>query len=208
MNEDQIQKLTDIFNKFPGVGPRQARRFVYHLIHKDTRYLNELAESIKDLRGSVLQCYDCRRFYIPRHENDKKGVCTLCLDTSKDDSILLIVEKDADLENIERSGVFSGKYFVLGGLIPILEKEPEKKVRLKELRSLLERKKDLEEVIVALAAHVDGDHTAEHIKKELVNIFNKKVTILGRGLSTGTELEYSDTDYFLLVLVDFLGNVF
>lgn len=194
MSEDQIEDLTELFKKFPGVGPRQARRFVYYLIHKDTHYLNNLTESIKGLRGSVLQCRDCRRFYAPRHEHDKKGTCTFCLDSAKDSSTLLVVEKDADLENIERSGIYNGHYFVLGGLIPVLEKEPEKKVRIKELKSLLGRKKDLEEIIIALAAHMDGDHTAEHIKKELTPLFNKKITILGRGLSTGTELEYSDAD--------------
>ncbi|MAZ40990.1 recombination protein RecR [bacterium] len=191
MSDDQIEKLTELFKKFPGVGPRQARRFVYYLIHKDNSYLNDLTESMKNLRGSVLQCSDCKRFYAPRHENDKKGTCMYCIDENRE-ATLLIVEKDADLENIEKTDTYKGHYFVLGGLVPVLEKEPEKRVRIKHLKSLLGRKK-MDEVIVALAAHMDGDHTAEYLKKELSSL-SSKVTLLGRGLSTGTELEYSDSD--------------
>ena len=132
-----------------------------------------------------------------RREDEKGGVCFLCRDENKNSSTLLIVEKDADLENIERTGAYTGHYFVLGGLIPVLEKEPEKRIRLKYLKSLLERKKEISEIIIALTANVDGDHTAEYIKNALSVILKEKgtrITTLGRGLSTGTELEYSDSD--------------
>jgi len=197
MPDDQIQKLTELFAKFPGVGPRQARRFVYYLIHKESGYLGMLTETIKNIHHSVLQCSDCKRFYALRREDEKGGVCFLCRDENKNSSTLLIVEKDADLENIERTGAYTGHYFVLGGLIPVLEKEPEKRIRLKYLKSLLERKKEISEIIIALTANVDGDHTAEYIKNALSVILKEKgtrITTLGRGLSTGTELEYSDSD--------------
>jgi recombination protein RecR len=89
-------------------------------------------------------------------------------------------------------------YFVLGGTIPILDKEPEKKIRLKELVSLVKKmsKEDLKEVILALNANSEGENTGDFIVSHLSPISNGtfKVTVLGRGLSTGTELEYADSD--------------
>ncbi|MFA5987369.1 MAG: toprim domain-containing protein [Candidatus Paceibacterota bacterium] len=116
----------------------------------------------------------------------------------------MIVAKDIDLENIKRSGAYTGRYFVLGGLLPILEKHPEEKIRTTKLKDLLTttlEKDNLREVIVALSANPEGDYTADFLKKYIGDIASAtnpstqiKISVLGRGLSTGTELEYSDSD--------------
>jgi recombination protein RecR len=116
----------------------------------------------------------------------------------------MIVEKDVDLESVERAGVFRGTYFVLGGLLPILEKNPHTRIRLGDLDRLITQKIKTEklEIVLALSANLEGDHTAEFLEEHLREKFSEKLTIsfLGRGLSTGTELEYSDRDTLLYAL--------
>jgi recombination protein RecR len=108
----------------------------------------------------------------------------------------MIVSRDVDLDSIEKSHVYNGLYFVLGGTIPILEKEPEKKVRLKELKEKLDDT-DFKEIILSLNLTADGENTAEYIRQFILdNSFDNgiKITVLGRGLSTGSELEYVDAE--------------
>jgi recombination protein RecR len=112
----------------------------------------------------------------------------------------MIVEKDMDLDNIERSGVYKGKYFVLGGTVSALEKEPERRIRIRELTTRITKEKEnnvLNEIIFALSATPDGDDTAEFVHKELALLLEgSSITFsaLGRGLSTGSELEYADKE--------------
>lgn len=195
MINNVIEKLTTMFIKFPGIGPRQARRFVYFLLKQDETSLNNLSQTIKDLKKNTAQCPDCLRFFT-RQSDDEKSLCEICLDPDRTTNQLMIIEKDADLEVVRKADEYDGRFFVLGGLVPILEKEPAQKIRLKELMTYLENKKP-KEVILALSVNPEGDHTAEFLKNTLAPLFKKletKLTVLGRGLSTGIELEYSDTD--------------
>jgi recombination protein RecR len=107
----------------------------------------------------------------------------------------MIVPRDIDFEAVERSGSFKGYYFVLGGVVPILEKEPEKKVRSQKLEVRINEgiKNGLKEIIIAMNANQDGENTTQYIKDKLKN-FQLITTVLGRGLSTGAELEYADPE--------------
>src|SRR3989344_5867229 len=191
-----IQKLTEIFTHFPGIGPRQARRFVYYLLTRSPSTMSELAGYISALKNEVSQCLDCRRFFEKRH--GKAELCDICADGNRDRSILMLVQRDIDLESVERNGVFNGTYFVLGGSVPIVEKEPEKRIRVQELEEKMEKSKDLiKEVILGVNANPEGENTAEFVIKSLEKLSaeNKiKISHLGKGLSTGTELEYTDPE--------------
>lgn len=193
-----IQKLTGLFMDFPGIGPRQAKRFVYHLLHTDPIDRQALASAILELGEQTSQCDRCLKFF-PQNGGALK-LCSICQNQNREDEMIMVVEKDIDLENVEKSGNYNGQYFVLGGLLPLLDKNPEKKIRSKELferikKDLTENK--LKEVILALSANSAGDYTADYLS-DLLKPFKEKVglkiTLLGRGLSTGTELEYSDPD--------------
>jgi recombination protein RecR len=108
--------------------------------------------------------------------------------------MLMIVPRDIDLEAVERSGSYKGYYFVLGGSLPILEKEPEKRIRINELKKNIEKKKGkLKEIILAMNANAEGENTADFIK-EIYKESPFTFSILGRGLSTGAELEYADPE--------------
>jgi len=194
---NSIDKLIKMFSEFPGIGPKQARRFVYFLINKNEGYIDDLKKEIVELRKGITSCSDCQRFFFSKHE--AQNLCDICSDKTRDTSILMIVSRDIDLENVEKSHPFFGRYFVLGGLVPILDKNPEQRIRLKELLALVSRMsgKGLKEIILGLDVNSEAEYTANILKSSLSHITTKyeiKISELGRGLSTGTELEYSDPD--------------
>ncbi len=191
-------KLTEYFTKFPGIGPRQAKRFVYFILRKDNRFIEELSSLILNAKKSTMQCSSCYRLFSSEM-NTQSSICDLCQNLNTDENIIMIVEKDVDLENVIKTGVFGGFFFVLGGSIPILDKSPSNKIRAKELFERVKNgaKNGLKEVILAMSVNPEGENTILYIHKvlePLVEKYSLKISTLGRGLSTGTELEYSDSD--------------
>ena len=196
---DIIDKLTEIFKEFPGIGERQARRFVYFLMYKNGEYANNLSKLVLELKKEISQCKECFKFFVSDSLNkNRNNLCRICSDPYTDTSLLMVVEKDSDLESVQKSGVYKGKYFILGGLVPIVEKTTKSRVRIEELKKRVQNSnKDLKEIILGFSLSPQGDHTQVYVKGELQNITEPlgiKISTLGRGLSTGTELEYSDND--------------
>lgn len=195
-----IDRLTERFKDFPGIGSRQSKRFVYFLLSKNRIYLEELAGLIVNIKKEMKICDSCFRFYSQSIETSQKNLCKICSDDKRDLTTLLLVEKDVDLENVEKSHAYKGRYFVMGGVVPILDKHPEEKIRLKELISKVQSealKNDLKEIILAFSINAEGENTStiveEHLKS-LKDAFNLTISHLGRGLSTGSELEYADKE--------------
>jgi recombination protein RecR len=194
---DSIDRLIQLFEKFPGIGPRQARRFVHYLLSERPALRSEIAGAIRDLGAHTTQCKECHRWFVKNE--GATGLCSICAAPKRDHGTLFVVEKDADIENIERSG-FKGLYFCLGGTIPLASEEIPKYVRIRELVARIERDgtaHKLSEVILGLSATTEGDHTRLILKEKLLPMaegFEFKISSLGRGLSTGSELEYADPD--------------
>ncbi len=187
---DRIDDLASAFARFPGIGPRQGKRFVFHLLGVPRAERAHLAGLITALEADVRQCPECLRFYT----GAKAPTCTYCADPSRDDSLLMLIEKDQDLSAVERAGTYRGRYFVLGGVLTLSGKGS---IRDKELLRAVEQRsaRGLREVILALSATSEGEHTADHIR-ELLAPHRSHLTfsVLGRGLATGSELEYSDAE--------------
>jgi len=194
--EDIIEKLTIYFKEFPGIGERQARRFVYFLLQKNPNFTNQLIKSISDLKESVRQCPSCFLFF----QSKENELCEVCRNPKTERETLLVVEKDIDRENIKRSGNYRGMYFILGGLVPIVNKETPYYIRINELLKTVEERakvNNLKEIILALSINPQGEQTDIYLRQKLNSLqkkYNFKVVSLGRGLSTGTELEYSDSE--------------
>ncbi len=206
---DPVNKLIELFSEFPGIGPRQARRFAYFILTRNNGFLDEFVRNISAAKKSLRVCSSCQRFFTSTNTSGSASkMCSICSDDTRDHASLMIVARDSDLEAVEKSGVYNGLYFVLGGIVPILEKEPEKRVRLAELKKRVQglplykntRATLVQEIILSMSATPDGEHTAEVVKVFLEkNIKDSKVkiTVLGKGLSTGTELGifgYGDTE--------------
>ncbi len=187
---DRIDELASAFARLPGIGPRQGKRFVFHLLSAPASERQRLAKLIEQLGSDVHQCPDCRRFFT----NGRAGPCSYCSNSNRDDSLLMLVEKDQDLAAVERAGTYTGRYFVLGGVLTLSGKGA---IRESELIAAVKKRAEngLQEVVLALSATSEGEHTADRVR-ELLAPYREQLVIsaLGRGLATGSELEYSDAE--------------
>src|SRR3989344_439745 len=193
---DAIERLAALFEKFPGIGPRQAGRFVHYLLRSSPALRQELAKAIAGLTSSVRQCAECRRYH-----DGESALCNRCSSKTRDRGTLMIVATDADADAIERSHTYTGTYFILGGTVALGN---EKNPRIREadlVKCMQKRANELREVILAFQANVEGDTTAARVRDIIEPIVVKgdplhivAVSTLGRGLSTGAELEYADPD--------------
>jgi len=190
----EIDTLAEYFKRFPGIGPRQARRFVYHLLRQDKEEIARFTKNISTLREYIRICpISFAYFYTQQNET----LSPIERDPARDSALLMIVSYDTDMENIEKQKVYNGKYFILGGLVPPTEMKPEEKVRTQELINGMSDRinKGLREIIIATPLTRDGEHTLEYLISILTPLKEKhglRITSLGRGMSTGTELEYVD----------------
>lgn len=190
-----LDKLIAHFEKFPGVGARQAKRFAFHVLTMNEADTGELSKLIAELKGNVVECASCHRFFVSQQET----LCAICSSANRDRTRLLVVERDSDIQSIERAGVYDGLYFVLGGTVPLLNTNDTKKLRAGALKATVEARipEGLHEVILGFSINPDGENTARFIEstlKEPVTEHNLTLTQLGRGLSTGSELEYADPE--------------
>lgn len=194
---NSLDKLIAYFEQFPGIGARQARRFAFHILTMAPEETRELSGLISGLQDNVTECASCRRFFSKN--GGRSDICEICSDGGRDQSKLLVVERDTDIRSIERSGVYDGLYFVLGGTVPLLESRENKKLRGGGLKRLIEARlpDGLAEVILGFSINPDGENTGrfvESIIKEIDGGNALKISHLGRGLSTGSELEYADPE--------------
>ena len=187
-----IQELSDRFAQMPGIGPRQARRIVQFLLRSNDRYKKELATHIQTIAETVSQCSFCHKY----DEVNSDLLCVLCADKNRDITSLFVVEKDVDVDGIESAGVHHGKYFVLGGLIPISQnRKSAVDPRTHLLYRSIKENPTITEVILGFATTPEGDNTARDLRKEITRLFpTTTVSLLGRGLSLGAEIEYADQE--------------
>jgi recombination protein RecR len=111
-----IQKLEKLFKDFPGIGPRQAKRFVYFLLTRNEEFTSEFVRLISELKHEATVCSSCFRYFSKSNPLSNQTLCSTCSDTERDATLLMIVSRDVDYENIERTSAYKGKYFVLGGV--------------------------------------------------------------------------------------------
>lgn len=195
-------RLTELFMRFPGIGPKQAKRFVYFLLREHSQYKEQLIKALEELKFTGKQCEKCYRFFGDRNAQTAKIFCNICDNESRDHSEIMIVEKELDLDAIEKTGSYNGLYFILGGLVPPLTEKPSELVRIRELTSRIHgaiEAEMLSEVIFALPVTDYGDITTQYVEKiikQIVGIEKIKLSHLARGLSSGLELEYVDRDTF------------
>ncbi len=189
-----VQNLIDQLSKLPSVGPRQAARFVFYLLKQPEKEIRSLYQALLDLKN-IDHCTLCFRT-IEKAKNKTSSLCTICKSQNRDRSIICIVEKDVDLEAIENTKKYNGLYHVLGtSEFNSLDKNFIKQLHLDKLIGRVRKNKEIKEIIIATSATTEGDTLALYIDRILSkNLPNIKITRLGRGLSTGSELEYMDED--------------
>jgi len=188
--QNSLEKLVYHFEQLSGIGPRQARRLVYSLLRRSGSDLKEFGNLVATVKSTVHTCPSCGLFHT-----DTTPECIYCSDHGRDSSKLMIVEKDADLLAVEKSGLFNGYYVILGGTVPITGRNPVRDDLLKKVVGM-RADQDLSEIIVGLSATAEGEQTRDHVMDVIDPLLTPdiKISLLGRGLATGTELEYSDQE--------------
>jgi len=190
-----LDKLITLFSKLPGIGKKSASRMVYHILENDSAYARTLADALASLHIAIRRCGICGGFT----ETDP---CQICSDSSRDHSLICVVERAQDLRIIEESREFHGVFHVLGGLIAPLEGVHPEDLAIGKLISRI-RSQNVTEVILALNPTVEGDTTALYLQKMLKE-FSVEVTRLASGLPVGGDLEYTDR---LTISRSFRGRV-
>ncbi|WIV50511.1 recombination mediator RecR [Marivivens sp. LCG002] len=179
-NKD-IENLIDLLAKLPGLGPRSARRAVLHLIKKRSLHLIPLADALHRVGSTARECLNCGNI-------GTSDLCDICESEKRANGEICVVEDVADLWAMERSGVFKGRYHVLGGTLSALDAVGPEELRIPKLVDRIVGE-NVTEVILALSATIDGQTTAHYIADQLPHV---KVTSLAQGVPVGGELDYLD----------------
>lgn len=188
MYSPSIQNLIDKFSKFPTVGPRTAARLVFYLLKQDNRTIKDLIQAIADLKMNIKTCPMCFNVY-----ETEKELCSICADSKRDRSLLCVVANETDLATIEKTKIYKGLYFILGGTVSLLRKENLAGLRIDELENRIKTSQSIKEIILAINPTSEGHTTIQYLDKTLKPL-NKKITKLGLGLPLGGELEYADDE--------------
>jgi len=195
---DSIDKLIQIFRKFPTVGSRTAGRFVYYLMKLPKEGIDEIVNAIIEVRNKIKLCTLCFNPFEPFDSAQGRGdktICPICSDSRRNKNLLCIVEKENDLLSLENTKKFNGLYFILGGTVATMKKEDMSQLRIEELKKKV-KDGNFSEIIVALNPTPEGRTTSvliENIIKESLSPI-PKITHLARGIPVGGELEYADEE--------------
>jgi len=190
---DSINKLIEIFRRFPTVGGRTAGRFVYYLTKLPKEKTDELISAILELKSKIKLCQLC---FQPYEALVDESLCKICSNSSRNKNLLCIVEKESDLASLENTKKFSGLYFILGGTVATMRKEDISQLRIEELKKRV-ASANFSEIIVALNPTPEGRTTSvlvEQIIKEINKSPAPQITHLARGIPVGGELEYADEE--------------
>ncbi len=181
----KLQKLIECLSKLPGIGPRHATRIVLSLLNWNKDDITQLSQAVLELKDGVRTCRKC-------HNISEEEECLICKDLRRDYKTVCVVEKVTDLESIEKNGSYKGLYHVLGGTINPLNNVLPQNLNIASLLARVQNYPSEQiEIIIATNPNTYGETTALYLEEQL-KPFNIRVTRLGRGLSSGSFLEYAD----------------
>jgi recombination protein RecR len=182
-NIQPINNLIESFHRLPGIGPKMAQRLTYYLVRMSTKEAETLANAIRDLKEKVIYCSRC-------HNISDVNPCLICQDSTRDSSIICVVEDPLDVVAIESATVFKGIYHVLHGVIAPMKGIGPEDIKLNDLVDRINQG-NVKELVLATNPNVEGDATTAYIQ-DLVVSLDLKITRLARGLPMGGDLEYAD----------------
>ncbi len=183
MSQDELQKLINLISRLPGIGLRSAQRIALYLIKNKQELMLPLAESVKHTASAVKKCNNCGIL-------DVITPCNICSSENRSKTTICIVEDMADVWAFERSGYHKGLYHVIGGLLSASKNFTEKDLNLNKLKERIINNQ-VQEIILALSATIEGQTTALVIKDKLESQ-NIKITQLAYGVPVGSEIHYLD----------------
>jgi len=177
-----LQNLINQLAQLPSVGPKTAERYAFYLLNQEDSKLSTLSETIGGLKANITICNNCLAIA-------ESNPCAICSDAKRDEKQICIVENIQDLIAIEEINQYQGRYFVLGGLISMLDKIGPEKLNIKQLINIVNKGK-VKEMILALNFTLEGETTSLYLQKTFKDKI--KITRLAKGLPAGSDLEYAD----------------
>ena len=183
MTASAIENLIRELAKLPGVGPRSARRLALNLLRKKTERIPTLVSALQTALAEVKTCSICGTL-------DERDPCSICTDSTRDASLICVVEDVADVWAMERSRAFRGRYHVLGGTLSAIDGRGPDALRIEPLVTRI-RSGEVRELILALSATMAGQTTAHYVAERLADL-PTTITRLAHGLPMGGELDYMD----------------
>lgn len=181
-----IAALIESFQKLPGVGPKSAQRLTYYLLHVPQTQLDDFSGNISRLKKDTVVCEVCKNV-------NETNPCSICSDTTRDHSTIIVVEEPLDVLAFERTGKFKGVYHVLHGAINPLENIGPDEIYVDDLLRRVSDKPQIAEIIIATNPTMEGEATSMFLTKQLkIRNPKLKITRLGMGIPTGADLEYAD----------------
>jgi recombination protein RecR len=182
-----LQKLINELGRLPGIGPKTAQRLAFYLLKEDSIDLNNLSQSIAQVKEGIVFCSVC-------HNMGEKDPCFTCVDPKRDHSIICVVEEPLDAQAIDKSGEFNGVFHVLGGVLNPLEGIGPENLEVESLVTrIMNYELGIKELIIATNPSLEGETTAMHLAKIIRSANPKiKITRIARGLPMGGDLEYAD----------------
>jgi len=185
-----IEKAVSAIGKLPGFGEKSAARLIYWLLGQGKENLPKLITSLQEL-AQIKNCSLCGNLSV-------SDPCPICADQNRNQKVLMVVADAKDLQAIEKTGSYIGRYFVLGGLLsPRLGITPEQ-LKLSQLFTRLQ-KEQIEELIIALSSSQEGEATAQWLSQQLSHL-KIKITRLARGLPVAASIEYLDPESLKLAI--------
>jgi recombination protein RecR len=179
-----IDQLTDELARLPGIGRKTAQRLTYHLLKTSPEDVGRLARAIVAVSEQVRACSVCGNL-------TERDPCGICANPRRDRSVICVVEEASDIGAIERTGVYTGHYHVLGGRLSPLDGIGPSELNIAPLLRRVGETEELREIVVATNPSVEGEATALYLHK-LIAPLGPRVTRLARGLPIGGDLEYAD----------------
>lgn len=180
-----LTDLIDAFGLLPGVGPRTAERYAYYLVRHASNSADKLADALTHLAGGIGYCR--KTFALIPADQELSDLYT---DPRRDKTTIAVVAEPFDLVALEKTGEFNGTYHVLGGLVSPIDGIGPEQLHVAELVKRIDED-DVQEIILATNASVEGESTALYIQQQ-IGERNVKISRLARGLSVGVDLEYAD----------------
>lgn len=181
----RFERLVTALRRLPGVGPKQAERLALYAVRAPRAEVDELASALREAKAAVVECEVCRTF-------TERERCALCADPGRGDDVLCVVEQPADVQAIERSRAFSGRYHVLHGALSPIDGIGPDRLRIHELLDRVrEGKGTLREVILATDADTEGEATAMYLT-EVLRPSGVQVSRIAQGLPLGGDIDYTD----------------
>ena len=178
-----LESAVDEFAKLPGIGRKSALRLVLHLLNQEKEEVTQFGKTIIKLRNEIKHCKSCNTI-------SDTDICNICNNSSRNHSVICVVENARDVMSVENTHQFNGLYHVLGGIISPMDGIGPNDLKID---SLFQKIKDgtVKEIILALSTTMEGDTTNFYLYKKFRS-YDVKITTLARGVAIGDELEYAD----------------